>query len=374
MINKEVPTAVNHIPEYVHHGPQSNLFIDYLYKAAGTARVSALAKNVTSSEDATTCIMATFLCRYSNEIQQMMYVAGETQDVSVETLTMVEQIVHEQIRHLLSIANEIAGRRRKRTIDIDDIIFQIRHDTNRVARIQRLLRWRAIRRDAKKTNRDAGGDGDADVDMDDEDFSEDPLESPPTEEAAGKKTEPAAGILPWDMEYFYSIVPPGGETNETLLNKAGDVSLESLRWADEITKNMSKQEYDRWAMYRKASFTTRKTKRFQQWAGIGVIARVVKKSDTLEIIGFLAVEMVKRLTDIALTIQAQDLAAFKRRNGQCAAAVGSRRHGLFVPVDTDRPPINVEHIRRAFDETQMKPKKKRVRLNRTAGTRTLVLI
>ncbi|KAL6917249.1 hypothetical protein ACHAP8_011765 [Fusarium lateritium] len=318
--------------------------------------------------------MASFTSRYSNEIQHMMYVAGETQDVSVETLILVEQIVHEQVRHLLTVASELAARRRKRTISIEDIIFQIRHDTKRVARIQRLLRWRAIRREAKKTNREAEGDVDADVDMDDEDLSEDPLESPPTEEAAAKKTETPAAMLPWDMEYFFSVVPPGGETNETLLGQPGEVSLESLRWADEITKNMSKQEYDRWAIYRKASFTTRKAKRFQEWAGIGVVARVVKKSDTLEIVGFLAVEMVKRLTDIALTIQAHDLTAYRRQNDQSAADVGSRRHGLFVPLHTDRPPVGVEHIRRAFDQTQMKPKRKRVRLNRIAGTRTLELI
>lgn len=32
----------------------------------------------------------------------MMFVAGETQDVSAETLTLVEQIVHQQIQHLAS--------------------------------------------------------------------------------------------------------------------------------------------------------------------------------------------------------------------------------------------------------------------------------
>jgi len=32
----------------------------------------------------------------------MMYVAGETQDVSLETLTLVEQIVQDQVRHIVS--------------------------------------------------------------------------------------------------------------------------------------------------------------------------------------------------------------------------------------------------------------------------------
>ncbi|UZP38258.1 hypothetical protein NXS19_006074 [Fusarium pseudograminearum] len=297
--------------------------------------------------------MTKFTSRYSNEIQHMVYVAGETQDVSAETLTLVEQIVHQQIHHLLSAASELAARRRKRVISIYDIIFQIRHDTARVARIQKLLRWRAIRREAKKSNKEADGD----VDIDEDDLSEDPLESPPNEEAATKKTETPATILPWDIESF-----------------SRDVSLKTLRWADEITKNMSKKEYDRWFTHRKASFTTRKPKRFREWAGIGVVFQVLKKDDTLEIIGFLAAEMVKRLTDIALTIQAQDLTAHRKQNGQSAAALGTRRYGMFVPIDTGRPPINIVHIRRAFDETQMKPKRKRVRLSRIPGKRTLELI
>jgi hypothetical protein len=35
----------------------------------------------------------------------MMYVAGETQDVSFETLILVEQIVQEQVRHMVSETN-----------------------------------------------------------------------------------------------------------------------------------------------------------------------------------------------------------------------------------------------------------------------------
>jgi transcription initiation protein SPT3 len=101
---------------------------------------------------------------------------------------------------------------------------------------------------------------------------------------------------------------------------------------------------------------------------------VIKKEDTLEILGFLAAEMVKRLTDIALTIQAQDSTAHQRQNGQSVEALGQRRDGMFVPLKTERPPIDVVHIQRAFDETQMKPKRRRVKLNRIAGPKTLELI
>ncbi|RGP77805.1 hypothetical protein FLONG3_4099 [Fusarium longipes] len=314
--------------------------------------------------------MARFTPRYNHEIQQMMYVAGETHDVSFEALTLIEQIVQGQVMHMLSAANELAARRRKKAISLNDIIFQVRHDTARVARIQRLVRWRAIRLEAKKRNKDTEGD----ADLDEDELSEDTAESTTAEEGAPEKTEPAAAVLPWDVESYFSVIPPGGEINETLLDQSNEDSLERLHWADEMTKNMTMEEYARWASYRNASFTTRKVKRFSEWAGVGVIAQVIKKDDTIEMIGFLAAETVKRLTDIALTIQARDLAVQKRRNGQLAMSIGQRRYGMFVPLDTERPPINVLHIREAFRETQMKPKRKRVKLNSVPGRSTLQLI
>lgn len=39
----------------------------------------------------------------------MMYVAGETQDVSLETLTIIEQIVQDQVKHMVSRTTLPAG-------------------------------------------------------------------------------------------------------------------------------------------------------------------------------------------------------------------------------------------------------------------------
>jgi transcription initiation protein SPT3 len=233
------------------------------------------------------------------------------------------------------------------------------------------LQWRAIRLEAKKRNKDTQDD----VEIDDPDeLSDDLLESPTVEEVAAKRTEPAAATLPWDVESYYSIIPPGGDTNEKLLNDPGEDSLQRLRWADEVTKAMTSEEYAMYSDYRHASFTTRKAKRFREWAGIGIVADIVKKEDSLEILGFLAAEMVKRLTDIALTIQAQDLAAHRARVGIPSMKSGHRKCGLFVTEDPEREPIDAGHIRRAFCETQAKPKKKRLQLNRVTGPRHLELI
>ena len=213
------------------------------------------------------------------------------------------------------------------------------------------------------------------MELDDPDeMSAELLENPTVEEVAAKRTEPAAGTLPWDVELYYSIIPPGGETNEKLLNNPGEDSLQRLRWADEVTKAMTSEEYAMYSEYRHASFTTRKPKRFREWAGIGVVADIVRREDSLEILGFIAAEMVKRLTDIALTIQAQDLATYRARVSLPSTKSGHGKCGLFVAKDLEREPISIGHIRRAFHETQANPKKKRVQLNRVTGPRRLELI
>ncbi|KAH7251018.1 transcription initiation factor IID, 18kD subunit-domain-containing protein [Fusarium tricinctum] len=312
--------------------------------------------------------MARFEPKYSAEIQQMMFCAGEKQDVSNETLALVEEIVRNQVIHLLTTANDLAARRGQRSFSINDIIFQIRHDRPRLARVQTLIRWRAIRRAANKKSNDSG-----EIDFDDAEDIEDVLGNSIADCLSKKKTETAAALLPWDVDFFFAVQPPGGASNETLLNESSKDSLERLCWADEITENMTAEEYAKYADCRHASFTSRKKERFRKWAGIGVIAEPRKKEDILEITGFLAAEMVKKLTDMALSIQYNELAAQRRKMDQ-AAPLGERRFGLFVPIDPERPPVDVRHVRKAFQQTQRRPKRRRVQLHGVANRKTLELI
>ncbi|KAF5023567.1 hypothetical protein F66182_4380 [Fusarium sp. NRRL 66182] len=312
--------------------------------------------------------MGKFKPKYSSEIQQMMYVAGETRDISIETLTLVEEIIRDQVVLLLTTANELAARRGSRVFSINDIMFQVRHDSARIARLQTLLRWKAIRKKARVNDEKDQAELDAA-----EDVAEEAL-SPAVDEAPTKSTELPTALLPWDVEFFFSEYPPGGEGDEQLLAESSAASLERLRWADEMTKDMTAEEYAKYSDYRHASFTLRKKKLFREWSGLGQIADNKKTDESVDIVGFLAIEMVKRLTDIALTIQQQELASQQRMTGQPLLGLGPRRHGPFVSSNPERPAIGVRHVLGAFDETQRKARKRRVRLSRTFGRSKLELI
>jgi transcription initiation protein SPT3 len=263
----------------------------------------------------------------------------------------------------LTKAKELATRRGEKFIAVKDILFQVRHDTARMTRLQNVIRWKRLRKEAKKTTDEKDKpENDAEDSLSDTDNA--------AEDTAKKTVEPSAALMPWDEEFMFGIRPPGGDADAVQISEH---TRERLIWADEVTSKMSKEEYNKWCSYRKASFHRAKEAKFREWACIGVVADLRKKDDAVEILGSIAVEMVKRLTDIALSIQAQELTT-KGGNDEVAAAIQARRQGLFIMSNPQRPAIDVRHIRKAFEQTQMKPKRRGYQLNRVVGPKPLELI
>ncbi|KAI3580396.1 hypothetical protein IWW34DRAFT_695266 [Fusarium oxysporum f. sp. albedinis] len=272
----------------------------------------------------------------------MMFVAGETQKIANETAALVEQIVRDQIIHLAKLAT----RRGEKFIAIKDILFQVRHDTARMTRLQNVIRWKSLRREARKTtNEKDKPENDAEDSLSDTDNA--------AGDAAKTTAEASAALMPWDEEFMFGIRPPGGDADTVQISEH---TRERLVWADEVTSKMSGEEYTKWCSYRKASFHRAKEARFREWAGIGVVADLRKKDDAIEILGSIAVEMVKRLTDMALSIQAQEITTQGGKDNEAAAALLARRQGLFLMSNPQRPAVDAGHIQKAFEMTQMKPK------------------
>ncbi|KAG4262872.1 hypothetical protein FPRO03_10235 [Fusarium proliferatum] len=295
----------------------------------------------------------------------MMFVAGETQEIANETAALVEQIVRDQIIHLLTKAKELSARRGEKFIALKDILFQVRHDTARMTRLQNVIRWKKLRGEARKTTNDKDKpENDADDSFSDTDNA--------TEDTTKKIAEASAALMPWDEEVMFPIRPPGGDADAVQISEK---SRERLIWADEVTAKMSGEEYTKWCAYRKASFHRAKEARFREWARIGVVADLRKKDDAIEILGSIAVEMVKRLTDMALSIQAQEITTRGgKENEAAAAALQARRQGLFLMSNPQRPAIDAGHIRKAFEMTQPTPKRRGYQLNRRVGPKPLQLI
>ncbi|KAI1503681.1 TFIID-18kDa-domain-containing protein [Biscogniauxia marginata] len=298
--------------------------------------------------------------KYRQEIQQMMYVSGETGEPSVETTAMIEEIVRQQVIEMLRNCTELAARRGARTITINDLIFQIRDDAPKVSRLRTFLSWKDVRKSAKDSD-DKGGDADLGV-------GDDPagavMPGGPAVEEAAKKNKKAKVKLPWEPSSFYTQeVPERDDEEDEEEEEMNYITLQRLRKADERTKAMTKEEYVTWSEYRQASFTYRKGKRFREWAGFGIVTDSKPSDDIVDILGFLTFEMVQTLTEEALKIKEQE-DLWKERGGGENSGAKKRKlaQGLFDPPSEGKTPVEPRHIQEAFRRLQARPKKGRAML------------
>lgn len=318
----------------------------------------------------------------------MMYVSGETGEPSVETTSIIEDIVRQQVIELVSksialipplmpflfrnttlIGNafpqlrnctELASRRGSKSISTNDLIFQIRHDQAKVSRLRTFLSWKDVRKNVKDSD-----DKGADADLAGGDDAVVP--GGPVDEAAKKNKKAKVG-LPWEPASFYSVeVPERDDEEDEEEEEMNYITLQRLRKADERTKAMTKEEYVTWSEYRQASFTWRKGKRFREWAGFGIVTDSKPSDDIVDILGFLTFEMVATLTEVALKVKEQEDTA-RAQSGADNAGTKKRKlqlGGLFDPPSEGKTPVEPRHVQEAFRRFQQWPKKTRAMLNGT---------
>ncbi|KAK3177828.1 Transcription initiation protein spt3 [Lecanicillium sp. MT-2017a] len=322
----------------------------------------AIAKSHLSTMNHPKPLSTSFRRELINTFRQMMYVSGETGEPSVETTSIIEDIVRAQVIELLRNCTELASRRGSKSISTNDLIFQIRHDQAKVSRLRTFLSWKDVRKNIKDSD-DKGADADLAA-------GDDPtggvVGGGPVDEAAKKNKKAKVG-LPWEPSSFYSVeVPERDDEDDEEEEEMNYITLQRLRKADERTKAMTKEEYVTWSEYRQASFTWRKGKRFREWAGFGIVTDSKPSDDIVDILGFLTFEMVQTLTEMALKAKEQEDMARAQNGGENAGDKKRKhQHGLFDPPSEGRTPIEPRHVQEAFRRFQQRPKKSRAMLNIT---------
>ncbi|KAF7509980.1 hypothetical protein GJ744_007294 [Endocarpon pusillum] len=309
--------------------------------------------------------------KYRQEIQQMMFVSGETAEPSAETTGMIEELVKQQVIEMLTQATALANRRGVRSISVADLIFLIRHDKAKVSRLRTFLSWKDVRKNVKDSDDKGGADaGDA------ADFGDDAVGLPgaggpmETKKAPNKK---AKLLLPWEVHsYFSEQVPEREDEEDEDEEEQNEASLARLASADERTRNMTREEYVFFSDCRQASFTFRKAKRFREWAGFGIVTDSRPNDDVIDILGFLTFEIVQMLTEEALKVKAaEDLHNQRTSNTAGDSKKRKREMGsLFEMPEEGRTPVEPKHVREAFRRLQAIPNKYKFMRQGYAGIRT----
>lgn len=256
----------------------------------------------------------------------------------------------------LTRSTALATRRGSRSISTDDLIFLIRHDKAKVSRLRTFLSWKDVRKNVKDSDDKGGGDA-ADFAAADDAAG---VVAGPQDVAAKPKNKRAKVGLAWDPNSFFSVQVPEREDEEDEEEEEQNyATLQRLAAADERTKNMTKEEYVFWSECRQASFTYRKSKRFREWAGFGIVTESKPNDDIVDILGFLTFEIVQTLTEEALKVKEREDHE-KNRGGADAGDSAKKRKretGLFDPPEEGRTPIEPRHIREAYRKLQATPQK-----------------
>ncbi|KAH7105610.1 TFIID-18kDa-domain-containing protein [Auriculariales sp. MPI-PUGE-AT-0066] len=226
--------------------------------------------------------------KYSQEISQMMFVFGEVQDPNPETVNLVEDIIRSQVTELIIQARQLASRKGARSVSAEDLIFFIRHDKGKVNRLRTYLSWKDVRKHAKD---DAAGGGDVAEMEEGEDNT--------------PKAQKITVKLPWEISTTYTEILQGLSDDEEDDDdvEAHEASVLRLKEADDATRLMTREEYEHYSDCRQASFTYRKAKRFRDFLNLPPHLDLKSGDDTVDIVGFLAFEMVRSLTLSGLSVK-----------------------------------------------------------------------
>lgn len=306
--------------------------------------------------------MADSKYKYRVEIQQMMFVLGETNDPPIETTSLVEDIVRGQVIEILIQSTKTATMRGTKSIAPEDVIFLIRNDKAKVNRLRTYLSWKDVRKNAKDQE---GGGTEALIEGD----------------AGGGAAGGAAGAassqandsskmlsrykklkirLPWEIQFMFSELHL--ETTEEAEQVDDDereatvASLKRLKMADDRTRNMTKEEYVHWSECRQASFTFRKAKRFREWALIPQLCDSRPHDDVIDILGFLTFEIVCSLTEESIQIRNAEEKLIQKlllKTGGLNKEINKRkRKYLFDKPEKLAKPLMPYHIEEAWRRLQ----------------------
>jgi transcription initiation protein SPT3 len=218
------------------------------------------------------------------------------------------------------------------------------------------LSWKDVRKNVKDSD-DKGGADAADFAAADDAAG---VVAGPSDVASKPKNKRAKVGLAWDVNSFFSVqVPERDDEEDEEEEEQNYATLQRLAAADERTKNMTREEYVFWSECRQASFTYRKSKRFREWAGFGIVTESKPNDDIVDILGFLTFEIVQTITEKALKVKEREDHEKNRGGADTSSANKKRKRetGLFDPPEEGRTPIEPRHIREAYRKLQASPQK-----------------
>ena len=279
-----------------------------------------------------------------------MFVSTEIENPDPRVTRLIEDIVRNQVIEMIIQSRRMAQRRLSKYFTPEDLIFLIRYDKAKVNRLRTYLSWKDVRKNAKDTN-DASAGGSAGPAQEGDGIEEGGEDTP-------LRVNKRKMRLPWELSSVFCDYPRASQDDadddDDDVNETNEDSIRRLKAADETTRRMTREEYVFYSECRQASFTFRKAKRFREFIHANLYLDVKPSDDTIDILGFLAFEVVHELCTRAMRIKrdwehkAEAMRTMRGRHTDYDAPACT----LFSTSASAEPPLEAWHIREAFTELQ----------------------
>lgn len=212
------------------------------------------------------------------ELQSMMFALGDSRRPLHETAALVEDIVHTQLITMLHQACEGATLRGSRVISAEDILFLMRRDKIKVARLIKYLQFRDYKSKLLKT-------------VEDEDVQQE------TGAAAGgnqRRQRLAQDFLVW-------MDQTGDLLSLAERQEVDPIKQERMERLERQTRAMDQAQYVEFCESRQLSFA-KKASKFRDWLDCSSL-ELKPNSIAMEILSYLAYETVAQIVDLSLLVK-----------------------------------------------------------------------
>ncbi|XP_069574948.1 transcription initiation protein SPT3 homolog [Brachyistius frenatus] len=220
------------------------------------------------------------------ELQSMMFALGDARRPLHETAALVEDIVHTQLITMLHQASDGAAFRGSRVISAEDILFLMRKDKRKVARLLKYLQFRDYKSKLLKTLED-----------------EEPQQEQDRWTAAAAAA--VAGGNQRRQRLAQDFLVGMDQTGELLTlaerQEVDPVKQERMERLERHTRTMDQTQYSEFCESRQLSFA-KKASKFRDWLDCSSL-ELKPNSVAMEIMSYLAYETVAQIVDLSLLIK-----------------------------------------------------------------------
>ncbi|CAB1437629.1 unnamed protein product [Pleuronectes platessa] len=218
------------------------------------------------------------------ELQSMMFALGDARRPLHDTAALVEDIVHTQLVTMLHQASEGASHRGSRVISAEDILFLMRRDKKKVARLLKYLQFRDYKSKLLKALED-----------------DDPQQETDKGGAAGG----VAGGTQRRQRLAQDFLVWMDQTGELLSlaerQEVDPVKQERMERLERQTRLMDQTQYSDFCESRQLSFA-KKASKFRDWLDCSSL-ELKPNNIAMEIVSYLAYETVAQIVDLSLLVK-----------------------------------------------------------------------